>query len=283
MATGPEWTPDPDQPLSWAHAKVEHAAAQSWRLQASIREWNDSLPEDLYEGSLSDDRKGFEMRLADFPPPPQQHWSLLVGDVFHNLRAALDALVWAHVNPEALTEDEAKRIYFPLSRTAEQWTRDRLTKLKTVPDDVAELIGAEQPFQMENPEQSALILLHELDVQDKHREMIRTRAAMTRFEHNLSASTWQAVPQGAQPTAEIPRFALKPGAVVLRGTSPVPLRHLHAELSLEMQVGFAPELRLAEPVMEVVGALVGNVRGIVYKVHGMIGDLDQRGDDSGSA
>ena len=273
LARDGEWSPDPGAPCSWAQAKCEHAIALGLRLQDRLHEWA-SLPDDIYELVLSDDRLHFEIRLSDeFPRPPLPGWSLLLGDVIHNLRAALDALVWAHVKPDALTRKQQQAIYFPLCLTPEAWERARPTALRTVPDEIANRIREDQPFHLEEPEQCVLLLLHRLDIQDKHREMVRTRAAAVRFEHELRLDTWRALPSGTKGQSEIVSADLEPGALLVRGSSPVPIRRVHGRLRLELDFGFAEDLLIAESIIELLAGLTNNVRAIVHNVEGTLDQL----------
>jgi len=150
----------------------------------------------------------------------------------------------------------------------------RSTILRTMPDEVAERLYTEQPLHVDPPELCVLHLLHKLDLQDKHREMLGTRAAVAKFEYNLRVDTFRIPPQDTNiENAGILAFDLEPDALVLQGQSPLPIRRVHGSMRLTPDVGFARELLIGESVLELLAGLTNQVRAVVHQVEGQLPEL----------
>lgn len=97
--------------------------------------------------------------------------SVLVGDYIHNLRCALDHLVYAIAIYESRQDPppEANKLAFPLACNAAQF-HDAKRRIKSLSDPVRAIIEAVQPYNRPHPELPPLLgLLGELDDIDKHR------------------------------------------------------------------------------------------------------------------
>ncbi|HEY3704327.1 MAG TPA: hypothetical protein VGL22_04650 [Terracidiphilus sp.] len=146
---------------------------------------------------------------TDFP--------LIVGDCVHNMRSALDHLVYQlailnHAPPEA-----AEKTMFPVCLTKEGNGFDSIVKRKVAPfvssAALAELERCQPYKAYDVPEESDIWVLHKLDIIDKHRLLIIAR------EHY--AVTWFRVtlPNGSVSEKAIPDPKWKPfegGADIIR-------------------------------------------------------------------
>jgi hypothetical protein len=126
-------------------------------------------------------RHGFAIYATDVLPVPD-HWSLILGDIAHNLRSALDHLAWALVTrgktpPSSLKKNQAHDVGFSISRTRAAFnnsltaTLPGRTKLPGVhPSDVA-LVRRFQPYHRSarNQWRHGLVLLQTFNNDDKHR------------------------------------------------------------------------------------------------------------------
>lgn len=119
-------------------------------------------------------------RIREMPPPD---WSLIVGDVVHNLRSALDHLAYQLVIKAG--GEPTNRTSFPIfhndpftetPKGTRSW-RDRVSGM--LDEDVAH-IKSLQPYQQryvqgsDPPEEHVLFTLNELWNADKHRQLIVT-------------------------------------------------------------------------------------------------------------
>lgn len=101
---------------------------------------------------------------------------LILGDLIHNLRCALDHLVAALV--EATGAEVTSRHQFPIVTKREKWAETRQNRLRGVGDPAAALIEAAQPFQTVRPEIAPLERLRMLSNQDKHQLITPVLAAI---------------------------------------------------------------------------------------------------------
>ncbi|HET6683285.1 MAG TPA: hypothetical protein VFG75_06280 [Gaiella sp.] len=97
------------------------------------------------------------------PRVPNREWGVLVGEVVHNLRSALDQAVYAaSVSPSRDNE-------FPVCRDPDDWDRRSSKLLKGVPPSAVKIIRSAQPFRQRDVERHEFLLLHGMWNHDKHR------------------------------------------------------------------------------------------------------------------
>lgn len=127
---------------------------------------------------IAEDRLSVEFCARLESTLPLQEWSLLLGDVLHNYRSALDALAWelAHLDGNKPDPKVERRIYFPICTTRKQWIDQAHKELKSVPEDMLERLSALQPWGTADPENGIFVVLHELDIDDKHKGLLRATA-----------------------------------------------------------------------------------------------------------
>lgn len=163
-----------DHPLDDAFLKVERARELSDQLNSEytaahrkhpmkIRQWTDPISRHLI----------FE--LEDFPTWPPR-WSVIVGEIGHDLRSALDYLVF-----QLGTTPELEKTAFPISGDEDEYFQPkgrkqisyRDTCLAGVDSEWAAKIDDLQPFKSSGMPNHALETLHRMSNRDKHRIRLR--------------------------------------------------------------------------------------------------------------
>lgn len=126
------------------------------------------------EGTLSEDRLLWSLRMIVRRPPPVQQWSTLIGDCVHNLRSALDAAVWEFATIDGGEPKDANSVQFPVVEESAKWPKEAAKKLQKVPPRVVERIRITQPLMRPHDERprDPLILLQRLSNTDKHRASV---------------------------------------------------------------------------------------------------------------
>lgn len=173
------------------------------------------------------------------------HWSLLIGDVINNLRAALDHAVW-HLAASSLGEKVADRkrneISFPIRLDAAAFDKDRV--LPHLTKTVQSVLHSHQPFvrQPANPKQDPLAALHEAWNVDKHRSL----HLVTRVSKATEVTTTPKL--AVDPEITFPTAALAIGQPAVRMTAPWGggLRDVKLDLELMIEIGFGGEGRLVQ-------------------------------------
>ena len=121
-------------------------------------------------------KSGDKVYRADLVWQPPREWGLLLGDFVHNLRSALDHMVWdlvlANPNSERPDSDTEFPIYADATRYALKHEAPR--KLRGVLSTALDAIEQAQPYHAANPTFSPLWALRELDIADKHRTLLLT-------------------------------------------------------------------------------------------------------------
>lgn len=168
---------------TWPDLKWSRACSHIATLESRLREWHASAPVSV-EGVLREDRQGVDFVARAPKGIPKHEWSLDLGDALHNLRSAFDAVAWgmAHFNDTEPTRP--KRVTFPIVDQESKWNdavREWIGEL--LPEFQARLRWM-QPFNYPTAAPFVLALLHDLDIQDKHRDMLIVSADLNELSFN---------------------------------------------------------------------------------------------------
>lgn len=167
-----------EPPLASAYLKLLRAQEHLDPLVAAIRGWENSRPYNLVRET--DERAGEHVAYGVMDEPPGQHWYGPLGDTVNNLRAVLDHCVYGlsyFFAKRALTEAEAKSIYFPVTLDSGDWDalmRKKDCPIRFLPDPYREIIESEQPHRGPNEfirTSHPMHVLHALWNVDKHRQI----------------------------------------------------------------------------------------------------------------
>lgn len=164
-----------DHPLEDCRLKVARAKEQFDSLHGKIADFAKANP---YVINIEvDPETGDELFETSDPPAFPRPWGVLVGEIAHNCRSALDYLITVLVE-EAGGESDGNNA-FPISKTEGRYLepnkrgrsyRDRL--LRGVSEPLKKKIDALQPYQRGDLAcADALLTLRYLADRDKHRKM----------------------------------------------------------------------------------------------------------------
>jgi len=103
-------------------------------------------------------------------------FSVLAGEIIHHLRSCLDHIAWTFSSEEYRTGENRKFIEFPIlqarPRMEHRFTQyERKIKGITHPDVLA-TIERLQPYNSPKPLETPLFILNDMDITDKHRELV---------------------------------------------------------------------------------------------------------------
>jgi hypothetical protein len=104
-------------------------------------------------------------------PPRLEQWSLMAGDAFHNLRSALDHLIYAVGMYETDPADppDPRHLAFPINNSANDF-RSKYWRIERLSADVRTEIEALQPYNRPHRKLPPLLaVLRDFDDLDKHR------------------------------------------------------------------------------------------------------------------
>jgi hypothetical protein len=103
---------------------------------------------------------------------PPLRWSTIAGDAVHNLRSALDLLVWQLVLANQRTP--GNHTMFPIARSANDYETRGTRQVEGISAPAKEVLDALKPYEGGN---DALWRLHRLDANDKHQLLAVVGAA----------------------------------------------------------------------------------------------------------
>jgi hypothetical protein len=195
--------------LSSAKAKLGRA---NLHIEAVGKIMQSFMSPDFYTVMPEEDSKGRLLvkvvTLKQLPP----EFSLAVGDAAHNMRSALDHIVYAFAT-QPLTGNEERRIQFPITSSVKSWRDNWRRWLPKVPSRARAIINRFQPHHRRKwPENRLLGQLQAVNNWDKHRRLAITASFIKRNEFTI---------QIAQGTAQLSvqkvyRGPLKVGTVLAR-------------------------------------------------------------------
>jgi hypothetical protein len=107
--------------------------------------------------------------------PIPLRFSVLAGEIVHHLRSCLDHIVWIYSSPSYKSE-HFRRIEFPIFEARPRDKNESTgyeRKIKGIANTaVLALIEKLQPYNSPDPIDFPLFILHQMDIIDKHRELV---------------------------------------------------------------------------------------------------------------
>jgi hypothetical protein len=100
---------------------------------------------------------------------PQDEWGLIVGDCVHNVRSALDHLVWEIAESFSGHQPTDSDTQFPIFRTRDAFCTSCERYIGRLPVYAQALIEQLQPYHASCPSEHPLWLCRHLDNDDKHK------------------------------------------------------------------------------------------------------------------
>lgn len=180
-----------DVPLASARAKVDRAREQASALQA---EFGRLIGERAYTITQTLDRETGKKTAVFHARPLDPRWPVILGEIVHDLRSALDSAVYDLTVAEQgrpldhtefpVFEDESK--YDATNKDGSPRWGSGVYKVRGINAAAKGLIRDLQPFEFRKhhagDEQPVVALVHELNIIDKHRSVHLVRQETDQFE-----------------------------------------------------------------------------------------------------
>ena len=162
--------------LSSTYAKINRAKKHLADLSAEITAYVGRNP---YRIFVDTDSKPLHERYRFFfTEEIPCEWGSMVGDVIHNLRAALDTLATAMTVANGKTSPAIiKKTYFPIGTTKEFFDEKLPKDLRGASDLARKMVARLKPYKGGT---DAFWRLHQLDIMDKHTTLIPMGASHSR-------------------------------------------------------------------------------------------------------
>ena len=268
-------TPTAAERLDRIRIKTEWAKEYIRNLERRIARFHDSNPYEVRaEKDAHSPNEILRIKLVRKIP---DELACIIGDAVHNLRSALDHLVWQLVEAHgAMPPDE--RHMFPVSETlAKYQSAGSRRRIDGVHPGAVNLIDQSKPYA---GGQGEFWTIHYLDIIDKHRLLLLTGFVNSGLETRVTdKSQRESAAQGVHwpGTPVVHRFASNPpgvpimleyGAEIQFAKVTVMTTGLPMEVDVEMKplfdVAFAdPEIVKGEPVVPKLQELAQFVEGFI--------------------
>jgi hypothetical protein len=165
-----------DERLAQIRVKVERAKKYVHDFEVERKRFMDAEPYTVETDF--DPNSGYNIsRVMNLKNPPAE-LGLIAGDIIHNLRSALDHLVWQLVeigcaqSGVTLTKRERQQIGFPIWQLSTEYHAQRHRRVKGMSQATIDAIEATEPY--EGGKGAGLWVLNELDIADKHHGLLVT-------------------------------------------------------------------------------------------------------------
>lgn len=159
--------------------------------------------EDTVSAEVFQDGVQFSIKWTMRVLPLDEEFGAVVGDIVHNLRAALDLLACAAARNHC---GEAKGVYFPFAHSKEDFASQiRAKKFEKAGPIALEILQNFRPYRGGN---DMLRALHDLDIRDKHQQLIP--------QHTSVASPVIKMGDADDPTIRLVGNDKRPSEVTLR-------------------------------------------------------------------
>ena len=199
-----DWHTDPKHPFCGIAEKLKRTDQNIRNLQAEIDLFFQTSKYPVMP-DMHDDRIFDAMKYHRDRPIPMR-FRVLAGEIVHHLRSCLDHVIW-EFSSDSYRKEFFYLIEFPVFKSepvGEKETSRYEGKIKGVTNpDALTLIRNLQPYMTADPIDCPLLILHKMDIFDKHRELILFGS---NAQINIPASVYAEIMRDKPPNYEI-----KPG------------------------------------------------------------------------
>lgn len=159
------------------YLKLERAREHLRTLDKEIQTFLQSTPRPYRGVREVDPRDGSHVWRLKIDRTPPDRLGVLVGDVVHNQRAALDHLAWqlallTKKRPRRSTQFPIYLNQYPAYRGQRAFNPHGIKQMADIPKPAQDIIKSKQPYTVPgglDPRNTPLWFIHELDIVDKHR------------------------------------------------------------------------------------------------------------------
>jgi hypothetical protein len=161
-------------PLDGCQAKLERAQESIISLEAEIQKHLKDSPPPKVVGAFKPDGLIYEFTAYGRPIVPLR-FQVITGEVIHHLRSCLDHLIYTLVTHNG--KEPSRQNQFPIFSKESDFKSRSKSFLQGVPQGASEKITEMQPFNEQDPNDSILKIVSDLNNRDKHNLLIVVAAA----------------------------------------------------------------------------------------------------------
>jgi hypothetical protein len=255
--------------LSSCWAKFRRAEAHIDSLEREIVSWVASNPYRLAKQTSSDfTRHGYVIGVLN--EPDLERWSLIASDAIHNLRCALDHVIYAIAVFQSGTDPppDADTLAFPICDTPERF-RGARRKIRALSERVRSELEAVQPYNRAHPRLPPLLgLLRDFNDSDKHKILHVAMAQL--WNANFQNVDTSVLLRGEQVQLWISMADVMDGAEIAAIIYPRPsldMQHrLLTSVVVSVQHRSSPLNRTRSELAEIIDVLPIEVREVIERI-----------------
>lgn len=215
--------------------KIERSKRHFDELNAAIHTFMETRPYGIVEDFNAEIGK-YEVRASVKSEIPSQ-FGPMVGDVIHNLRSALDVLAVELADENGHTSRTAiSKTYFPIADSRDGFEKTGLGRIERLSASAQKRIRALEPYKGGRGE--LLWKLHQLDILDKHVNLVPVGAAMIDNSYGFRVpDNGGDFSVGLTMKMGDATYPLKDGAILITFTDIEPGAHPHVRVSFTIAFG----------------------------------------------
>lgn len=163
--------------LNGVRFKIERAKQHLHDLDAAVAKFTAPHPFRIDMNEI-DNRTGERIARVVVKRQPPPILALIVGDLVHSLRTALDYAAWQLVDSN--DGRPGRHTQYPISLTEEDFEKSGRRQLRGAAESAIRAVSLNQPFRIATPKKHPLWVLSDLDNRDKHRLLHVVGGVITR-------------------------------------------------------------------------------------------------------
>lgn len=221
--------------LDGIRAKIQRTDEHIENLKADITAFIDL---NVYRATTHPQRDTPECIISVAGPDPPLRFAVIVGEIVHHLRSALDHLVWQLVLANGQTPNKSNQ--FPICETLQQY-KSALGRgyIDGVSSPAKSLIKSLQPYHKgKNCQWEGLWILNDLSNTDKHRLLLVVPAIVTPKVFGVSSSEANPLTITGMKPSDWPARATKDGTEVMRFTFTAPNPDVKMNVDFTVEIAF---------------------------------------------
>jgi len=196
-------------------------------LERSINYFKKNHPFFL-KADIAKDRLSWTLQVVTGKSPPLVDWGFWHAGIIHDLRSVLDNVVWMIAHSDQ-SPNHPDKLGFPIVTEARRWGKSATDKIAELPEPCKDYIERLQPYRRAQTDLigSTLRLLHELDIQNKHRApVVVAVSAKQEMDNGFNVIYKEALDPTATIKIKPAHFQYQNGQVIWRQTAPKPIERL---------------------------------------------------------
>ncbi|WP_186057138.1 hypothetical protein [Burkholderia gladioli] len=231
--------------FSSARRKIKRAKDQIDSLNNDIVKLKESSELLKFDCNLCDDKSRMVVSVSEILVSEDLiDYGIKAGEIAHNLRSALDNLIFEIANIKKSPPDQPGRIYFPIMTDGDSYLEKSRQTVNQIPEWASDLLVRLQPFnrpggesEMGAPQNDPLVMLSSINNEDKHRIPRVTLFSLVNMKWHGSFEYVDGYPKNVAPDLNYPTDgSIFIGAIMMELFMGYPVKSMKNSWELNLEV-----------------------------------------------